>query len=248
MTPTVFLAGGTGRTGRRVLEALLARGAAVRAVVRSAARLPAEALRHPALSVIEADLLALPDEDLARHVSGCDAVVSCLGHTISLAGVFGPPHDLVTRAVTKLCRAAEASRPTSPVRLVLMSSVSVDHPGGLDPRRPGAERALLRLLLALVPPTRDNQRAADFLHDAIGPAHPCVQWVVVRPDTLLEGEAGGYALDAALRVSLFRPASTRMASLAHFMCELVSQPDAWEAWRGRLPVVVDAPAGAPASG
>ena len=38
---TVLLVGGTGRTGGRVLQQLLGRGVSVRAIVRSAERLPA---------------------------------------------------------------------------------------------------------------------------------------------------------------------------------------------------------------
>ena len=38
---TVLVVGGTGRTGRRVVEQLLARGVAVRAIVRSSRGLPA---------------------------------------------------------------------------------------------------------------------------------------------------------------------------------------------------------------
>ena len=38
---TVLLVGGTGRTGGRVLQQLLGRGVNVRAIVRSAERLPA---------------------------------------------------------------------------------------------------------------------------------------------------------------------------------------------------------------
>jgi len=123
---TVLLIGGTGRTGRRVLEQLLSRGINVRAVVRSAERLPAGAAEHPDLTVIEADLLSLDDEDLQRHLRGCDAVISCLGHVISLRGVFGPPRDLVTRSVERVYRAARELRPAQPVKLILMSSVSVN--------------------------------------------------------------------------------------------------------------------------
>jgi hypothetical protein len=32
-----------------------------------------------------------------------------------------------------------------------------------------------------------------------------------------------------------------MANVAHLMCELVTDPAAWQEWKGRLPVVVDAP-------
>jgi hypothetical protein len=236
---TVLVVGGTGRTGRRVVEQLLGRGVAVRAIVRSADRLPGTVAGRPGLTVIEAPLVSLDDGDLVRHVSGCDAVVSCLGHVITLKGVFGPPHDLVTRAVARLCRAIERTQPEKPIRFILMSSVSVNHPEGLDTRRGALEKALLRVLRALVPPARDNQRAAEALHGRIGTGRPFVRWVVVRPDTLVEGDVSDYAVHETLVSSLFKPASTRMANVAHFMCELVQDPVTWERWAGKLPVVVD---------
>jgi nucleoside-diphosphate-sugar epimerase len=54
---TVLLVGGTGRTGRRVLEQLLSREVNVHAIVRSAGRLPAGVATNPRLTVVEADLL-----------------------------------------------------------------------------------------------------------------------------------------------------------------------------------------------
>ena len=91
---TVLLVGGTGRTGRRLLERLLSSGINFRVIVRSAQRLPAGAVDHPNLAVVEANLLSLDDEDLQRHARGCDAVISCLGHVLSFEGVFFPPRDL----------------------------------------------------------------------------------------------------------------------------------------------------------
>ena len=237
---TVLLIGGTGRTGGRVLEQLLSRGARVRAVVRSAERLPAGVLDDPQLTVVVADLLSLSDEELVRQVHGCDAVVSCLGHTISLKGVFGAPRDLVTRATTRLCRAIQTSPPARPVRFILMSSVSVNRRGGRDARRGRFERAILWMQRGLVPPGRDNQRAADFLQEVIEAADPSVEWVVVRPDTLKEGEVTEYALHEGLVDSLFRPGATNRANVAHFMCELASDPEVWAAWQGKLPVIVNA--------
>jgi uncharacterized protein YbjT (DUF2867 family) len=96
---TVLLVGGTGRTGRRVVEQLLSRAVGVRVIVRSAHKLPAGAADDPNLAVVEADLLSLSDEDLQRHIDGCDAVISCLGHGNNFKGIVGPPRDLVTRAV-----------------------------------------------------------------------------------------------------------------------------------------------------
>jgi uncharacterized protein YbjT (DUF2867 family) len=237
--PTVLLLGGTGRTGGRVLQQLLARDASVRVVVRSAERLPDGVAGAAGLSVTEADLLALGDEEFVRLVEGCDAVVSCLGHTISARGVFGRPRDLCAQAARRVCRAAAALQPERPIRFVLMSTVSVNRPGRADTRRGALERSALWLLRGLVPPARDNQQAADFVQDAIGTDGRYVQWAVVRPDSLKEGDVSPYDVHEGLVDSLLRPGQTRMANVADFMSQLVTGDAAWETWRGKLPVIVD---------
>ena len=242
MDKTVLLVGGTGRTGRLVLEQLLHRGFRVRAIVRSPHKLPPSVAQDSNLTVVEADLLSMSEEDLLRQVLGCHAVISCLGHVTDLKGIFGPPRDLVTQAVSRLCRAIAASQSSEPVKFILMSSVSVHHPGGLDMRRGSAEKAFTWILRSLVPPSKDNQRATDFLVEYIGAVRPSVQWVVVRPDTLVDGEVPDYALHENLVSSLFKPDKTNMANVAHFMGELVANPEVWDAWQGKLPVIVNAAA------
>jgi nucleoside-diphosphate-sugar epimerase len=242
MHQTVLLVGGTGRTGRRVLTQLLGGGASVRVVVRSAGKLPAGAADNPNLTVVEADLLSLGDDDLLRQVRGCDAVISCLGHVPDFKGIFGPPRDLVTRATTRLCRAIETLRPAKPVRFILMSSVSVNRPGGLDTRRGMFDKAVVWILRGIVPPTGDSQRAADFLWRDVGMTDTFVQWAVVRPDTLREGDVSEYSLHEGLVSGLFAPDSTNMANVAHFMCELATSSKTWDEWKGRLPVIINAAA------
>ena len=121
-----------------------------------------------------------------------------------------------------------------------MSSVSVHHAGSPEALRGTLERALLWVLRRLLPPANDNQTATDHLYRAIGKRDPHVQWVVVRPDTLLEGDVTQYALSETLVSSLFKPASTNMANIAHFMCELVTDAETWNRWAGRLPVIFNA--------
>ncbi len=239
-TRRVLVLGATGRTGGRVVTQLLDRGVAVRAIVRSADRLPAEVSDHPLVAVVEVDLLTMPTADLVAHLDGCDAVISCLGHTISVRGVLGPPHDLVRHALSQVRAAIEVSQPPVPVRLIMMGSVSVNQPKRADSRRGAGQRAFLSALRLVLPPSRDNQRAADFLAHEVGPADPHLHWVVVRPDTLEEGDVGEYVVHEAIVSSLFRPDHTRMAHVAHFMCELVTDDATWERWRGRMPVIVDA--------
>lgn len=237
---TVLVVGATGRTGGRVVEQLLDRGANVRVIVRSAARLPEGVAARSGLQVLEADLLSLSAEELQRQVAGCDSVISCLGHTISLKGMYGSPRALVTQAATRLCDAIRATRPESPVRFILMSSVSVNHPGGLDTRRGVAEKALLALLRVVLPPSRDNQTATDFVYSSIGMSDPYVEWVAVRPDTLCEGDVTEYSLHETLVASLFKPDDSNMANVAHFMCELATDSRTWNVWKGKLPVVINA--------
>jgi hypothetical protein len=154
--------------------------------------------------------------------------------------VFGPPRDLVTQAVSRVCGAVESLRPAEPVKLVLMSTVSVNRPNRLDTRRGAVERAVMWALRGLVPPARDNQSAADFLCGDIGTADPFVEWVAVRPDTLLEGDVSEYTLHEGLVASLAKADNTNMANVAHFMCELVESEALFDEWAGKMPVIVNA--------
>ena len=235
----VLLLGSTGRTGQRVLEQLLNRGINVRTIVRSSGKLPAGTADNPHLTVIEASLLSLSEEDLQRYVRGCSAVISCLGHVISLKGILGPPRDLVTRAVSRLCRAIEVLQPTHPIRFILMSSVSVNHPGRIDTRRGTLEKMFMWMLRGVLPPAMDNQQSANLLCNNIGMGNPFVKWTAVRPDTLMEGGVSGYSLHEGLVSSLFTPDSTNMANVAHFMCELVTNSETWDAWNGKMPVIIN---------
>lgn len=240
-TPTVLVLGGTGRTGGRVVSQLLARGVCVRAIVRSAERLPADVAGAPGLTIAEADPLTMSGDALRMHLDGCSAVVSCLGHRTNLRGIFGPPRELVAPMVRRIVRAAEALKPEKPIQLVLMSTVSVHRSGGLDARRGGIERAAVAILRALVPPAKDNQDAADFLMHEVGTSNQHVEWVAIRPDTLIEGDVSEYMLHEELVASLAKPDHTAMSNVAHFICELVCETQAWSAWRGKLPVIVNAP-------
>jgi nucleoside-diphosphate-sugar epimerase len=237
---SVLLLGGTGRTGRHVLEQLLGRGVEVRSIVRSPDKLPAAVASDPKLTLVTADLPSLGADELTEHVRGSRAVISCLGHVTDLRGVFGPPRDLVTHATTGVCEAIGALQPEQPIRFILMSSVSVNDPRGPDTRRGTGERVALAGLRALVPPARDNQRAADFLRAQVGTDAPFIEWVVVRPDTLLEGDVSRYSLHPGLVSSLRKPDSTTMANVGHFMCELATEKSTWQQWRGRMPVITDA--------
>jgi hypothetical protein len=74
----------------------------------------------------------------------------------------------------------------------------------------------------------------------VGTEDPFIEWVVVRPDTLIEGEITPYSLHSGVVSSLSRPDHTTMANVGHFMCELTTDARTWQRWRGTMPVITDA--------
>jgi hypothetical protein len=126
------------------------------------------------------------------------------------------------------------------VKFILMTSVSVNRPDHLDTRRGRFDRTVLALLRGVVPPAKDNQRAADVLALQIGPRHASIEWVVIRPDSLQEGAASPYVLHEGLVSSMFAPGRTHMANIGRFIATLVTDAQLWSTWRGKLPVILDA--------
>ncbi|NNE08894.1 MAG: NAD(P)H-binding protein, partial [Gemmatimonadetes bacterium] len=171
---------------------------------------------------------------------GCHAIASCLGHNLSFRGVFGPPRRLVTDAVRRLCRAVETNNPETPVRFVLMSTTGVRN-GDLDEPISFAQRVVIRLLRLLVPPHADNEDAADYLRTRVGPDAAAIEWVAVRPDTLIDEEdVSEYeAHPSPIRSAIFDAGKTSRVNVAHFMAALITGDDVWKRWKGRMPVIYD---------
>lgn len=95
------------------------------------------------------------------------------------------------------------------------------------------------MLHVLLPPHADNEQAADHLRLHIGTNNPSVEWVVVRPDTLIDQEnVTGYNIHASpVRSALFDPGKTSRINVAHFMARLMNGEELWEAWKGQMPVI-----------
>lgn len=147
----------------------------------------------------------------------------------------------MTQATRRIGRQIEAQKPAAPLRFLLMSSVSVHRDRAHGRRRGLFRRAFLWLVRTLVPPAPDNQRAADFLIQQIGSDSAFMERVAVRPDTLLDGLVSQDTLSRDLTHRVLAPASTQRANIAHFLCELLSDPATWAAWKGTLPAITNAP-------
>ena len=238
---TTLVVGATGATGRLLVAQLLERGKRVKAIVRSAERLPDAVRNHPNLVVIEANILDLDDMEIARHVEDCNEVASCLGHTMSFGGVFGPPRRLVAEATRRLCNAIKANASPTSTRFVLMNTVGNRN---RDVREPVslAQMCVIGLVRLLVPPHADNEQAADYLRTGIGQNDSAIEWAVVRPDSLRDEEAvSEYEVHPSpTRSAIFDPGRTSRINVAHFMARLITDDEPWNEWKGRMPVVYNA--------
>ena len=212
-------------------------------IVRSLDRLPEAIRQHDALSVTQASLLDLSDADLAQHVSGCDAVASCLGHNLSFKGIFGPPYRLVTDAARRLCKAVKANQPEGPVKYVLMNTTG-NRNRDLDEPISLGQHVVIALLRLLLPPHVDNEQAADYLRTQIGQHHPVIEWAAVRPDGLLdEDEVTAYEIHPSpIRSAIFDAGKTSRINVAHFMADLITDDALWATWKEQMPVIYNAEA------
>ncbi|MDQ8209110.1 SDR family oxidoreductase [Coraliomargarita sp. SDUM461003] len=233
----VFVAGATGATGCLLATRLHAAGHLLNVVVRSVERLP-EALREDAqVQVAEAALLDLSDAELVQQVRGCDAVALCLGHNLSLKGIYGQPRRLVTEATRRLCAAIRVHSPNRPVKFLLMNTTGNRNRDLAEPI-PLAQHCVIGLLRLILPPHPDNEQAADYLRVQVG-QRDVIEWVAVRPDGLIDAaEVSAYTLHPSpTRSAIFDAGKTSRINVADFMARLIEDAELWEHWKGQMPVI-----------
>ncbi|MDT7829568.1 NAD(P)-binding oxidoreductase [Pricia sp. S334] len=235
---TILVVGASGATGQHLVAQLLEQGQYVKAVVRSAGKLPESIRNEHNLSIIEASILNLSDTEMAEHVAGCDAIASCLGHNLTFKGIYGKPQRLVADAARRLCGAIKANNPEKPVKYVLMNT-SGNRNRDLDEPISSAQRGIIALLRLLLPPHVDNEKAADFLRTEIGQKDTMIEWTAVRPDGLInESEVTEYEVHPSpIRSPIFDAGKVSRINVAHFMANLISNDDLWQKWKGQMPVI-----------
>jgi len=235
---TIFLAGATGATGSKLLEQLLARNCTVRAVVRSTEKIPEAIRQNKNLELIQGSLLDLSDEELKQLTTDCSAAVSCLGHNLTWKGIYGKPRRLVTNATRRICQALKTEGTAGKVKFVLMNTAGNRNRDLAEPISLG-ERVVISMLRLLLPPHPDNEQAADYLRTQIGQQDSKIEWVAVRPDSLIdEDQVEPYELhESPIRSALSNPGKTSRNQVAHFMAELITDNSQWQKWKGKMPVI-----------
>jgi hypothetical protein len=175
---------------------------------------------------------------MASYIKDCQSVVSCLGHNLTLSGIFGKPRKLVTNAVELICNAIEVNPSGNSFKLVLMNTTGSRNKD-LNETLSLAEKITMVLVRNLIPPQLDNENAADYLRFNIGQNNEKIQWVAVRPDSLInDSNVTEYELfPSPTRSPIFNSGKTSRINVGHFMARLIVEDDLWEKWKGKMPVI-----------
>jgi len=234
----VVVLGATGATGKLVVQELINRNHMVKAVVRLDSSLPSAISSHENVSIITGTILEFSDEEMNELVKDCDAVISCLGHNITLKGMFGQPHKLVTQSIEKISDSIRNNIPNKKTKIVLMNS-SGNSNRDLDESVSFTQKCVVALIRALVPPHRDNEKASDYLRGIIGQNNRDLEWVAVRPDGLVNhDQVSKYEIyPSPIRSAIFDAGEISRINVAHFMVELILNENVWDKWKGQMPVI-----------
>jgi putative NADH-flavin reductase len=190
----VLIIGATGGTGRQLVSQALERGHEVTAVVRNPTAL---AMTHPRLRVLRGDVLDAASIDEAAR--GQDAVVSALGHK-----KFFPPNRILSDGTRNVLRAMEAHGVS---RLVCETSLGIGDATG----RMGLYYTLLVVPVILQGYFWDKTRQELLI------AQSRLNWIIVRPGALNNGERREKYQHGDRIGSFFRTVRISRADVAHFM-------------------------------
>jgi len=227
--------GASGATGRLVVSQLLDKGISPKIVVRDGAILPREISERKEVEIIKGNINDYTIKQITEIMDDCNAVISCLGHNISLKGILGKPHRLVCNAVMKITDVLGASKLRK--KFVLMSTTAYTDSVHGEKETLG-ERIVFGLLKLLLPPHTDNVKSGDYLLTRIKESED-FEWVAVRPDSLIDEEnVGEYqVVDRKMRSPIFNPGQTSRINVAHFIVALLSEEELWHVWKYKAPVI-----------
>jgi NAD(P)-dependent dehydrogenase (short-subunit alcohol dehydrogenase family) len=238
---TILVVGASGATGSLLVEQLLTEGEKVKIIVRSIDALPDSIKKNDQLTITEANLLNMTHGQLKDQVKDCHAVACCLGHNLSIKGMFGQPRRLVTAAVQRLCLAIEATAPTidnTPVKFILMNTTGNQNTKAGE-KISISQAFVVGMIRFLLPPHADNEDAAAYLQSRFDSNQKLIEWLAVRPDSLInQGVVTEYeAYASPIRSAIFDAGKTSRINVAHFMSQLLINKIKWSKWKNQMPVI-----------
>ena len=229
----VLVLGATGQTGYHVVNQFLENSIQVKAIVRNAEKFK-DIRNDKNLEIYVESILDVEDKVLKEILADVDAVISCLGHNISLKGMFGKPHYLVTDAINKIII---NSNDKNPKKIVLMNTTACLSTKQKEKFTFG-ESIIMGIMRSLLPPQRDNDRALKYLEENIGEDN-ILEWIAVRPDTLItQDQVTDYEIFASTQRSpIYNAGKTSRINVAHFIMKLASNEEFWNEWKYNAPVI-----------
>ena len=229
----VLVLGATGQTGFHVVNQFLDNNIQVKAIVRNAEKFE-EIQSDENLEIYVESILEVEDKFLKELLADVDVVISCLGHNISLKGMFGKPHYLVTDAINKI---VINSSDKNPKKIILMNTTACLNTKQKEKFTFG-ESIVMGIMRSLLPPQRDNDRALKYLEENIGEDN-VLEWIAVRPDTLIaDDQVTEYEIFASpQRSPIFNAGKTSRINVAHFFMKLISNEELWNEWKYKTPVI-----------
>lgn len=208
----VAVIGATGRTGRRLVEELLNRGHAVRALARDPARLGELADRVDVVTGDSRDRAVL-----RTLLTGADAVVSALGPTAKESSL----HTDTARALVEVMPAVGVRR------FVGVSGAGIDVPGDRKSTSAKVISALVRRIGSGV--------AGDKVAEHTVLAASDLDWTLVRPPRLLDRPGTGRVEHDAHRST--RSTWIGRTDLSRFLVDVLEQ----DLYVRQAPFVASAP-------
>lgn len=234
----VMVLGSSGATGRLVVSQLLKQNVEVVAILRPSSNIPVEFASQDKLKIIKTEITGINENELINYLTGCDGVISCLGHNLTFKGMFGHPKLLVTNSIEKVCKAIERAKTDKIFKLILMNTTGNSN-RDLAENPPTSQKIVISILRLLLPPHVDNEKAADYLRINVGQNNKLIEWAAVRPDSLTDSEeVTKYDLSISpTRNAIFDAAPTSRINVANFMSRLICEDTLWSQWKGKMPVI-----------
>ncbi|MBU9711545.1 NAD(P)-dependent oxidoreductase [Evansella tamaricis] len=233
----VLVLGASGATGKLVVKHLIERQITTRILIRKTAVLPQEIKENSLVEMVKGNINDLKESELNDLIHECNVIISCLGHNGTLRGMFGKPRYLVFDAIKRISETVK-DKANQKVKLILMGTTAYTNTLLGEVNSMG-EKIILTLLKLLIPPHRDNIEAANYLITEIGKKEENIEWVIVRPDTLInQDEENPYKVcESPVRSPIFNAGETSRINVSHFMTELVTDGETWKDWHFKTPVV-----------